>query len=89
MLKFWSQIGLFVQIAIVVAAVVLFNLFDPFGWLNTKKLTLEDTPISVKSIREVGKLPVPMYRALVPHSTPLSPFPLSPSLPAGSVTDVQ
>jgi len=56
MLKFWSQIGLFVQIAIVVAAVVLFNLFDPFGWLNTKKLTLEDTPISVRSIREVGKL---------------------------------
>lgn len=55
MLKFWSKIGLFLQIAIVIAGVILFNLFDPFGWLKSKKQTLEDTPISVRSIREIGK----------------------------------
>lgn len=55
MIKVWSQIGLFLQIAIVVAGVILFSLFDPFGWLNTKKQTLEHTPISVRSIKEVGK----------------------------------
>lgn len=56
MLKFWSQIGLFLQVVLVVVAVVAFSLFDPFGWLKSKKLTLEDTPISVRSIREVGQL---------------------------------
>ncbi|MEO9476783.1 MAG: hypothetical protein ABJG41_14670, partial [Cyclobacteriaceae bacterium] len=56
MLKFWSHISLLVQIAIVAGAVILFAFFDPFGLLSPRKLTLEDTPISVRSIKEIGKL---------------------------------
>lgn len=56
MLKFWSHISLLVQIAIVAGAVILFAFFDPFGLLSPRKLTLEDTPISVRSVKEIGKL---------------------------------
>lgn len=56
MLKFWSSISQFVQIAIVVGAVLVFAFFDPFGFLTPRKQTLEDTPVSVRSIKEIGKL---------------------------------
>ena len=56
MMRFWSDIGLYLQIALVVGGVVLLALFDPFGIFGSKKQTLEDTPISVRSIREIGQL---------------------------------
>ncbi|MBV6644526.1 MAG: DUF4230 domain-containing protein [Cyclobacteriaceae bacterium] len=56
MLKFWADISLFLQIAIVAVGVFAFSFFDPFGLLSTKKQTLEDTPVTVRSIKEIGKL---------------------------------
>lgn len=51
-----SIINLVVQIIVVVAAVLVFAYFDPFGILSPKKKTLEDTPVTVTSIREIGQL---------------------------------
>jgi len=56
MLKFWSNISLVFKIAIAVGAVILFSYFDPFGLFHSKKLKLEQTPVSVRSIREIGQL---------------------------------
>ena len=44
------------QIVAVVAGVLTFSFFDPFGLLSPKKRTLQDTPVSVKSIKEIGEL---------------------------------
>ena len=44
------------QIAAVVAAVLVFSYFDPFGFLSPKKKTLKNTPIQVRSIKEIGQL---------------------------------
>ncbi len=68
MLIFWKQIGLFVQIAIVVAAVLLFSFFDPFGFLKSKRLMLENTPINVSSIKEIGELITAEYYGEVLNS---------------------
>lgn len=65
---FWKQIGLALQIAIVVAAVLLFSFFDPFGWLKSKKLNLEHTPINVNSIRAIGQLYTAEYYGEVLNS---------------------
>lgn len=51
-----SLANLVVQIVLVVAAVLVFSFFDPFGLLVPKKQTLQDTPISVVSIKEIGQL---------------------------------
>jgi len=48
--------GLVLQIALVVAAVLVFSYFDPFGFLSPKKKTLKNTPIQVRSIKEIGQL---------------------------------
>ncbi|MEO1051995.1 MAG: DUF4230 domain-containing protein [Bacteroidota bacterium] len=56
MIKLWNSIGFFLQILLVVAAVLVFSYFDPFGFLSSKKLTLENTPVSVKSIKDMGEL---------------------------------
>lgn len=51
--------GLFsfmLQAVIVVAAVLLFCYLDPFGWLRSKKKTLEHTPVTISSIKEIGQL---------------------------------
>ncbi|MEL6560923.1 MAG: DUF4230 domain-containing protein [Bacteroidota bacterium] len=56
MFKFWSNIGLIFQILIVVGAVVLLAYFDPFGIFGSKKQKLENTPVDVRSIREIGVL---------------------------------
>jgi len=56
MRKFWSNIGLAFQIAIVVGLVLAFSFFDPFGLFKSKKLELENTPVSVSSVKEIGKL---------------------------------
>ncbi|MCK5470206.1 MAG: DUF4230 domain-containing protein, partial [Cyclobacteriaceae bacterium] len=61
-------IGLVLQIAIVVAAVLLFSFFDPFNLLKSKKLFLENTPVNVKSIREIGQLITAEYYGEVLNS---------------------
>ena len=68
MFIFWKQIGLVLQIAIVVAAVLLFSFFDPFNLLKSKKLFLENTPVNVKSIREIGQLITAEYYGEVLNS---------------------
>ncbi|MDZ7605913.1 MAG: hypothetical protein U5K79_10095 [Cyclobacteriaceae bacterium] len=44
------------QVLLVVAAVLLFAFFDPFGIIITTKRTLKDTPVDVRSIRDIGQL---------------------------------
>ncbi|MGB3465978.1 MAG: DUF4230 domain-containing protein, partial [Cyclobacteriaceae bacterium] len=56
MLKFWSNITLLLQILIVIAVVLLLAYFDPFGIFGSKKQKLENTPVSVQSIREIDQL---------------------------------
>jgi hypothetical protein len=59
-MPFFSQIGgavsLAVQIVLVVAAVLVFSFFDPFGLFKPSAPTLEDTPVSLKSVRDIGEL---------------------------------
>jgi len=54
-------VTLILQILLVVACVLIFAYFDPFGLLSPKKQTLEDTPITVVSIREIGQLVTAEY----------------------------
>ena len=43
------------QAILVILAVLLFSYLDPFGIFGSKKQTLVDTPITVSSIKEIGK----------------------------------
>ncbi len=56
-----SVVNLVIQIVMVIAVVVVFSYFDPFGLLSPKKKKLEDTPITVSSIREIGELVTAEY----------------------------
>lgn len=61
-MNFYKRIGgLVAQIVLVIAAVIVFSYFDPFGWLSPGKKKLEDTPISVASVREIGQLVTAEY----------------------------
>ncbi len=51
-----SSASLAVQIILVIAAVVLFSYYDPFGMLAPSKKTIENTPVQVESIRQIGQL---------------------------------
>ena len=57
---FWSKIikaiPFLLQVILVIAAVLLFAFFDPFGMFMPTKLKLKDTPVDVQSIREIGQL---------------------------------
>ncbi len=59
-MPFFSQIGGFfslaLQIVLVVAAVLVFSFFDPFGIFKPSVAKLEDTPVSLRSIRDIGQL---------------------------------
>jgi Protein of unknown function (DUF4230) len=48
--------SLIVQILFVVAIVLVFSYFDPFDLLVPTKKTLENTPIQLSSIKEIGQL---------------------------------
>ncbi len=56
----WSSIikaiPFVVQVILVVVAVALFAFFDPFGIFMPTKLKLKDTPVDVRSFREIGQL---------------------------------
>ncbi len=53
--KWFSNLAFLLQILLVVGGVLVFGFFDPFG-IFKPKLTLEDTPVSVRSIKEIGQL---------------------------------
>ncbi|MDN5202346.1 DUF4230 domain-containing protein [Fulvivirgaceae bacterium BMA10] len=54
--KLTSSVSFLFQAIVVVAGVLVFSYFDPFNLLAPSKLTLKDTPVSVKSIKEIGQL---------------------------------
>ncbi len=56
-----SIFSLILQSLLVIAGVLLFSYFDPFGILAPKKKTLQDTPVSVESIKEIGQLVTAEY----------------------------
>lgn len=58
---FWNKIGFALQVVLVIVGVLVFAYFDPFGLLVKKKKTLQDTPVSVVSIREIGELVTAEY----------------------------
>lgn len=45
-----------ILVILVVAGVLVFTYFDPLGLLVTKRQKLQNTPVSVQSIREIGQL---------------------------------
>lgn len=53
---FGKASSLILQIVVVVAAVLVFSWFDPFNILAPTKLKLQNTPIQVQSIKEIGQL---------------------------------
>jgi hypothetical protein len=51
-----SGTSFIIQAILVVASVLVFAYFDPFNIFVSNKLTLKDTPVHVKKIREIGEL---------------------------------
>lgn len=49
------MVSFIVQAVLVIIAVLVFSFFDPFGFMGSKKKKLLDTPITVSSIKEIGK----------------------------------
>lgn len=59
MIKALSSLG--VQVVLVIAIVVLFSFIDPFGIFAPRKKTLQNTPITVVSIKDIGQLVTAEY----------------------------
>lgn len=57
---FWGKIikaiPFLLQVILVIVAVALFAFFDPFGIFMQTKTKLKDTPVDVRSIRDIGQL---------------------------------
>ncbi len=51
-----SGLSFIIQAILVVAGVLLFAWFDPFGILVSTKLKLKDTPAHIREIRSIGEL---------------------------------
>ena len=49
-------IAFVLQAVVVIVAVIIFSILDPFDILISKKLTMKDTPTIVNSIQAIGKL---------------------------------
>jgi hypothetical protein len=56
MLRLIKTIPFIVQVILVIVVVSAFALVDPTGLLSSRKLTLKNTPVSIKSVRSIGKL---------------------------------
>lgn len=70
MLSNWfSGISFIFQAAVVVVGVVVFSYFDPFDLLTSEKLKLRDTPVSVRSMQQIGELITAEYYGEVIAST--------------------
>lgn len=53
---FQKSLTLIVQIALVVAVVLVFAWYDPFDMFGSVKTKLKNTPVQVESIQKIGKL---------------------------------
>ncbi len=69
---FWTKIASAIpflfQVIVVVALVIVFAFFDPFGLLISTKLKLKDTPVDVRSIKDIGQLITAEYYGEVVQS---------------------
>ncbi len=66
--KILKAIPFLFQILLVVAAVVAFTYFDPFGIMLPTKMKLKDTPVDVQSIKSIGQLITAEYYGEVVRS---------------------
>ena len=66
--KILKAIPFLLQVILVVAAVVVFAWFDPFGILLPTKMKLKNTPVDVQSIRNIGQLITAEYYGEVVRS---------------------
>lgn len=64
-----SSFAFFIQVALVIGAVLVFSYFDPLGIFATRA-TLKNTPVSERSIREIGQLITAEYYGEVIASLP-------------------
>lgn len=67
--KWFSGISFLFQAGVVIAGVAVFSYFDPFDLLTSEKLKLKNTPVSVKSMQEIGELITAEYYGEVIAST--------------------
>jgi hypothetical protein len=65
MISFWKNLTFVVQIIIVVGGIIVFAYFDPLGFLSPTKRKLENTSISVRSIKDIGQLITAEYHGEV------------------------
>ncbi len=69
---FWNKIidkiSFPIAIVLVVAGVLVFSFFDPWGILSPQKVTLKDTPVTVESIQGIGQLITAEYYGEVVES---------------------
>jgi hypothetical protein len=56
-----SGVSLIIEAILVIAAVLIFAYFDPFGIFVSSKLTLKDTPAHIREIRSIGELVTAEY----------------------------
>ncbi|MBC7450295.1 MAG: DUF4230 domain-containing protein [Cytophagales bacterium] len=54
--KISGVLSFVLQALVVICGVLLFSYLDLFGWFNSKKKTLENTPVTISSIQEIGQL---------------------------------
>lgn len=67
--KWFDGLSFLLQAAVVIAGVVVFSYFDPFDLLTSEKLKLRDTPVSVRSMKQIGELITAEYYGEVIAST--------------------
>ncbi len=69
---FWSKLAKSIpflfQAIVVIAAVLVFSYFDPFDIMASTRLKLKDTPVDVRSIRDIGQLITAEYYGEVVRS---------------------
>ncbi len=67
--KWFDGLSFLLQAGVVIAGVVVFSYFDPFDLLTSEKLKLRDTPVSVRSMQQIGELITAEYYGEVIAST--------------------
>ncbi len=67
--KWFGGLAFLLQAAVVIAGVAVFSYFDPFDLLTSEKLKLRDTPVSVRSMQQIGELITAEYYGEVIAST--------------------
>lgn len=67
--KWFDGLSFLLQAGVVIGGVVVFSYFDPFDLLTSEKLKLRDTPVSVRSMKQIGELITAEYYGEVIAST--------------------